>query len=155
MGSMFAARLTAARKCGLMRAMDRNRSFFWKLFHTARPLGGLLLLIVAALLALWLRKGFIEPERIGTACEKAALWWCPLRQSLLFLTRFSVIGISALVLAVISWLADPRWHARSAHAALVMGGLGLLLYNATPASIAVVLALVALAYRRETPAEAA
>tara|TARA_R110000772_G_scaffold232195_1_gene343413 strand:+ start:4825 stop:5235 length:411 start_codon:yes stop_codon:yes gene_type:complete len=122
-------------------------------FKAARPLGGLILAVAAALLGLGLRYGFIEPEQIGAACEQAGPWWCVLRRGLMFAVGWNALGLAALACALLSFLPDPRRHAMAAHGALALGGAGLVLYNATAASAAVVLALVTLALRRQGPAE--
>ena len=122
-------------------------------FTSARPLGGVALAVTAALLGLGIRYGFIEPERMGAACEQAGPWWCVLRRGLIQATGWNVVGLAALACALAGFHSDPRWHSRAAHGALVLGGAGLTLYNATAASAAVVLALVALALRRDGAAE--
>ncbi|MEQ9557245.1 MAG: hypothetical protein RIG67_15860 [Rhodospirillales bacterium] len=122
-------------------------------FKAARPLGGLVLAGAAALLGLGIRYGFIEPERIGAACEQAGPWWCVLRRGLMAALGWSVLGLAALVCALLGFLPNPRRHALAAHGALILGGAGLVLYNATAASAAVVLALIALALRRDGPGE--
>lgn len=124
-------------------------------FTSARPLGGVALAVAAAFLGLGVRYGFIEPERMGTACEQAGPWWCVLRRGLIQATGWNVVGLAALACALLSFVPDPRRHAMAAHVALVLGGAGLVLYNATAASAAVVLALIALALRRQGPAEKA
>ena len=122
-------------------------------FKAARPLGGLVLAGTAVLLGLGIRYGFIEPERIGAACEQAGLWWCMLRRGLMSALGWNALGLAALVCALLGFLPNPRRHALAAHGALILGGAGLVLYNATAASAAVVLAIIALALRRQGPAE--
>ncbi len=122
-------------------------------FKAARPLGGLALAGAAALFGLGLRYGFIEPEQMGAACEQAGPWWCMLRRGLMSAVGWNAIGLAALACALLSFLPDPRRHATAAHVALALGGAGLVLYNATTASAAVVLALISLALRRQGPAE--
>tara|TARA_R110001592_G_scaffold126065_1_gene336651 strand:+ start:1433 stop:1843 length:411 start_codon:yes stop_codon:yes gene_type:complete len=124
-------------------------------FTSARPLGGVALAVAAALLGFGVRYGFIEPEQMGAACEQAGPWWCVLRRGLMAAVGWNAIGMAALACALLSFLPDPRRHAVVAHVALALGGAGLVLYNATAASAAVVLALVALALRRQGPAEKA
>jgi len=120
------------------------------LFTTARPTGGVLLAAAAALLAAWLRWSFIEPEKIGSACAAAeAPWWCVFRQALMLATAYNLFGALPLAAAVTAILASGRRHLWAGHAALALGGVGLVLYNASLAAIAVVLAVLALAYRRD------
>lgn len=120
------------------------------LFTTARPLGGVLLAATAALLAAWLRWSFIEPEKIGSACAAAgAPWWCVFRQALMLATGYNLFGALPLAAAAGAILTTGRRHLWAGHAALALGGVGMVLYNASLAAVAVVLAVLALAYRRD------
>jgi hypothetical protein len=119
-------------------------------FHAARPVGGVLLAVVAAVVATGVRYRFIEPEALGAACEGGGPWWCAPRTLLIVATELGAFGMLALAAAVAALLIGTRRHAYSAHAALLVGGAGLILYNATFSGIAVVLALLTLAFRRES-----
>lgn len=133
-----------------MTAGDGDMRLIHILFTTARPLGGVLLSATAALLAAWLRWSFIEPEKIGTACAAAdAPWWCVFRQALMLATAYNLFGILPLAAAVGAIFSSGRQHLWAGHVALALGGVGLVLYNASLAAVAVVLAVLALAYRRE------
>ena len=122
------------------------------LFHAARPLGGVLLAVVAAVAAVGVRYRFIEPEALGAACEGGGPWWCGPRTLLIVATELGAFGMLAFAAALAAVIAGGRWHAYPAHVALLVGGAGLILYNATFSGVAVVLALLTLAFRRERPA---
>ena len=121
-------------------------------FHAARPVGGALLAVAAAVAATGVRYRFIEPEALGAACEGGGPWWCAPRTLLIVATELGAFGMLAFAAALAAVLAGVRWHAYPAHAALFVGGAGLILYNATFSGIAVVLALLTLAFRRENQA---
>lgn len=122
------------------------------LFRDARPLGGVCLAVIFALLAYWLRYAFIEPEKFGAACVTDGPWWCAPRTSLIVATEMNLLGLVAVAAAVLALLPPVRLHVWSAHSALVVGGAGLILYNATFSVAAVVLALLVLALRRQDSA---
>lgn len=119
-------------------------------FHAARPLGGVLLAIAAAVAASGVRYRFIEPETLGAACVGGGPWWCAPRTLLIVATELGAFGMLAFATALATLLVGGRWHAYLAHAALLVGGAGLILYNATLSGPAVVLALLTLAFRRES-----
>ncbi len=124
-------------------------------FGPARPLGGIVLAIVAAALGLWVRYAFIEPEKFGVACEAAGPWWCVLRRGLMMAAGWQAIGLLAIAAALTGALAARRLSSPALHVAMFTGGAGLVLYNASIASAAVVLALLGLVLRREGPTQAA
>ncbi len=130
------------------RVMSR---FFAVLFLTSRPFGGVCLSVFAAVLAIWVRYDFIEPEKLGAACADGAFWWCAPRTALIVATELGLFGIVALAAVALGGLPSIRLHLFATHLALFVGGAGLVLYNATFSTIAVVLAVVLLAYRRENP----
>ncbi len=89
------------------------------------------------------RFGAIEPEAVGRACrEAAAPWGCGLREGLIGLFHFGIlggVGTAAGLYAVFG----GRWRKPAARTALVTGGLALALYNAGLGSVAVALGLLA------------
>jgi len=120
------------------------------LFVTMRPLGGVILAVGAAAAATWVRHAFIEPEAFGTRCAQDGAWWCPARTGLIVATELNVLGLAAVAAAAVALaIGSPRIHFYGAHLALLLGGAGLVLYNATFSAAAVVLALLTLAFRRE------
>jgi hypothetical protein len=86
----------------------------------------------------------IEPEAVGRACLEAgaASWGCALRQGLIALFHFGIlggIGAAAGLYAVFG----RKWRKPAARTALVAGGLALALYNAGLGAVAAVLGLLA------------
>ncbi|MEO5336070.1 MAG: hypothetical protein H7841_04110 [Magnetospirillum sp. WYHS-4] len=104
----------------------------------------LALLVVAATAALaWVvRYQFVEPETLGNACEAAnqGLWWCSWRTGFIVFTKWRGFGIGAGILAVLAVMAPPRLAFRFVVAAMVAGGMGLLLYDTAYAATAVLFA---------------
>lgn len=119
------------------------------LFGSARPLGGVLLALVAALVAYALRYRFIEPEALGAVCASHGPWWCAPRTLLIVATQWNLFGILALAAALLAWLPKMRWRSELAHAALAISGAGIVLYNASYCAAALVLALLGLAFGRQ------
>lgn len=115
----------------------------------ARALGGALLCVASALAGYGIRYTFVEPEAMGAACERANPWWCPIRTGFIVFTRWDGFGWLAVALAaaavaalLLRRLAPSR---RFAAAALVAGGFGMILYNATlsvPAAVIAGLCLI-------------
>lgn len=115
-----------------------------------QPLPGAALAFATAIIAYAVRYGFVEPERLGVACEKAGPWWCGPRTAFIVFTEWNGFGWASLALAALSlvWMARRRDPARLALVALVIGGAGLVLYNATLSTVAVVAAVLLLAQPR-------
>ena len=122
------------------------------LFGSARPLGGVILALAAALVAHALRYRFIEPEALGAACASVGPWWCAPRTLLIVATQWNLFGILALAAALLAWLPMLRWRSELAHAALVISGAGIVLYNASYCAAALLLALLGLAFGRQDAA---
>jgi len=119
-----------------------------------QPLPGAALAFATAIIAYGVRYGFVEPEQLGAACEKARPWWCGPRTAFIVFTEWNGLGWASLALAALAlvWLARRRDPTRLALAALAVGGAGLLLYNATLSTVAVVVAVLVLAKpRHEAP----
>ncbi|MEX0693361.1 MAG: hypothetical protein WD075_02855 [Rhodospirillales bacterium] len=122
------------------------------LFRKGQPLGGVLIALIAALLAWWARYGLIEPASMGNACEQGELWWCAPRAALITATKINVFGIAALLSAALMLLPVARFRLHAAYLTFVCGGVGLVLYNASFSAVALVLAVLLLAVRRENTA---
>ena len=99
-----------------------------------------------------LRYRFIEPEALGAACAYIGPWWCDPRARLIYATEHNLFGWLSLACAAYAIVIE-RYTSYAAHAALLIGGAGLILYNATVSAVAVVLAVLWLAYRTQGPAE--
>jgi hypothetical protein len=82
----------------------------------------------------WVGLCVAEPERMG----------CQLRAMLGWLIHFGVIAYSALVVAVVAFICPGRWGKGLAVLALLIGLPALVLYSASLAVFAVVLALLRL-----------
>ncbi len=115
-----------------------------------QPLPGVALAFAAAIIAYGVRYGFVEPEQFGAACEKSGPWWCGPRTAFIVFTEWNGFGWASLALTGLAlvWLARRRDPARLALAALAVGGAGLVLYNATLSTMAVVAAVLVLAQPR-------
>jgi hypothetical protein len=95
----------------------------------------------------------VEPETLGQTCAAlAAPPWCLPRQAVIWFFHQNVIGLAAVAAGVLALLGPrrPGWaplarRFRARPAALVLGGLALVLYNAGLGSVAVVLGIVAAA----------
>lgn len=122
------------------------------LFRSGRPLGGVILALVAGIVATRLRYDFIEPEALGAACQSATAWWCAPRTALIVATQWNLFGILALAAAVAGLLPMLRANVLLAHIALAIAGAGMVLYNASYCAVALVLALLGLAYGRQDAA---
>jgi len=120
--------------------------------HGAGPLAGLLLCAAAYIVGYAVRYRLVEPEAMGAACERGDPWWCGLRTSFIMFTQWNGFGWAALALVVLAVLAAaagrPAAMRALALASLLIGGFGLILYNATMAAAAVVVALLCLARRQ-------
>lgn len=101
-------------------------------------------LIAGALIGTAVRLRGIEPEWIGFLCDPGTgPWWCSLRKALIATFRAGMLGVPAVVLALGSLLLPAGVVCRVALVvAAVLGGSGLVLYNTTLASVAVVLVLI-------------
>lgn len=115
----------------------RGRAFY-------RRLLGVLGWAGAGLIVGWAVRFFaIEPEAIGRAClETAASWGCGLRQGLIALFHFGILGGVGAAAGLYAVYGRRRWRKVATRAALVAGGLALALYNAGLGAVAVVLGLL-------------
>lgn len=84
-------------------------------------------------LGLVIRYGFLEQQAMNEACWAAtAPWWCAPRQALGTLIHVKAIGLASLVAAALA--VAFGWRA-FVLGALVLGGLGLVLYNTDFAAV--------------------
>ncbi len=112
-----------------------------------QPATGIATTVIAASIGYLLRNVFIEPEKFGSACEISNPWWCGIRTGFIVLTRANGLGLAATVLALTALVILIRGGApfRTASMAMIVGGLGLALYNATFSIAAVCVATLLLA----------
>jgi hypothetical protein len=117
-------------------------------FAARRPaLTAVILTIVFAGIGYFLRYSWVEPEAIGNMCKSAeAVWWCPARTALIVTTEWNGLGYAATLLAVLSLTSARRLSVPIAITAMTIGGMALVLYNATEAGPGLILALLRLAW---------
>jgi hypothetical protein len=93
--------------------------------------------------AMYVRYMLIESSTIGIECDAGlAATRCGVRAVAMFLFKLQLLGIGALILAVVH-LARPNIYVFGA--ALALTGLGLVLYNNGPAAVALALLIVSFA----------
>jgi len=114
----------------------------------ARPaLTAVILTVAFAGIGYFLRYSWVEPEALGNMCKSAeAAWWCPARTALIVTTEWNGLGYAATLLAVLSVFRRPRGAVMLAFAAVIIGGMGLVLYNATETGPGLIVALLRLAW---------
>lgn len=109
----------------------------------------LILLLVAVSLCLaasyGLRFALMEEGQWLALCVEAPqLWACGVRAGLGWLIHFQVLAWAALAAALLAFVLPGRWGWRLAVPALLLGASTLVLYGASLAVFAVVLALLRL-----------
>ena len=110
----------------------------------------LLAIIVAALAACVggeIRYQFYEPDIFGAICYEQNPWWCVFRSAIAVASKNYGLGwTSMLLIAVAGW---RLYSGKSANALLwvpiVLGGCGMILYDATVSTPAVLIATILLA----------
>ena len=119
--------------------------------RTLQPLPGVALAFVTAIIAYAVRYSFIEPEQLGAACEKSGPWWCGPRTAFIVFTEWKGFGWIALALTALAalWFVRGRDPLLPALLAMAAGGAGMVLYNATLSTVAVIAAVVLLAQHRQ------
>ncbi len=126
-----------------------------------QPLPGLIAAALAGAAGYAVRYGLVEPEKFGAACERAGPWWCVPRTAFIVFTEWNGFGWLSVALAAIGIAAMLRAGRATvgvhvlALGAMLTGGAGLILYNATFSSIAVVAAMLLLCRRPAAPDQAA
>lgn len=104
--------------------------------------------IVAAIVSAGVRFGIVELEFFRRVCgdDLALPLWCWPRQLLIMVFDNWVFGALSLLCALYALMRPER--TRMATAAVILGAIGLALYNAGPASVGLVIGLVTLARER-------
>jgi hypothetical protein len=125
-----------------------------RLFRESPALAAVLIAILAALAGAGIRYGFYEPDTFGAICYAEKPWWCVFRTFIAVASKYSGFGWVALALAVIAALRSfTRRPAQGlAYGAIVIGGLGLILYDTTVSTPAVLIATILLVRAPERPA---
>jgi hypothetical protein len=105
------------------------------------------LLLLLLVLPLWLAASYgvrfalmEDGQWVGTCVEQAARWECQARAGLGYLIHFRVVAWAALVLAVLGFIAPGKAGRVLAGLALFVGIPALVLYSASLAVFALVLA---------------
>lgn len=105
------------------------------------------LLALLLVLPLWLAASYgvrfalmEDSQWVGLCVDEAARWECQARASLGWLIHFRVIGWAALALALLAFVMPARSGRALAVLALLLGLPALVLYSASLAVFAVVLA---------------
>lgn len=129
--------------------------------YSLQPLPGIFAAALAFCAGYAVRYGLVEPEKFGAACEKAGPWWCAPRTAFIVFTEWNGFGWLSLALAAIAvglMVAAGRTQGQRIHTlamvTMVTGGAGLVLYNSTFSSVAVIVGLLLLC-RRLAPDETA
>jgi hypothetical protein len=118
-----------------------------RLLATRPALTAVLVAIACAGLGTVVRDYLVVPQAIGDLCGSAqAPWWCPARTGLIVAIQRDGLGYAATLLAALSIILRSRVAIALAFAAMAIGGIGLVLYNATGAALGVVPALLRLAW---------
>jgi hypothetical protein len=110
-------------------------------------LRSLLVLVVTVAVAygfaLGLRFGLVERDDLGAYCEVATpAWWCAVR---ILVIRGFLHGVYGYVSIVLAGLASWRRSAGLAYGGLVVGTLGMVLYDFTWSGVGVVASALVLA----------
>ena len=117
-----------------------------RLFRDAPAFAGVIVCIAAAFAGAAVRYWFYEPDVYGAICYYDYPWWCVFRTFIAVETRYFGFGWTALASA--SFALARIWMGAScrpyAFGALVIGGMGLLLYDTTLSAPAVLLATLSL-----------
>lgn len=102
--------------------------------------------VIAGAIAAAIRFGLIELDFFRARCEPPFPWWCWPRYLLSQAADHWVYGAVSLALGVYAVVRPTR--SAVALAAVIVGALGLGLYDAGPASVGLALGLVTLARAR-------
>lgn len=99
--------------------------------------------VAAAVAAAYgVRLGLIEPEAFGHLCAGAGPWWCRPRGALIDLLHTGVLGAAAVALGAFAIYRRRAW---AGLAAAMLGAAGLVLYDAEPGAVGVLLGALVLA----------
>jgi hypothetical protein len=117
-----------------------------KLFRDNPALLAVILAALAFLVGTGVRYWFYEPDIFGAICYADKPWWCVFRSFIAVASKFNVFGYVGLLLtALAAWriyIGKPM-HGL-AYAAIIIGGAGMILYDATVSAPAVLIATILL-----------
>jgi hypothetical protein len=119
-------------------------------FRRMQPVPGIVLAFATAMLAGIVRHNFVEPDRLGLACQTGNPWWCTPRTLFIMFSQWNGYGWASVTFAALAalWFIRGRDSMPFAMIALGFGGAGLALYNVTYSCVAVVVAGLLLTQRR-------
>ena len=117
-----------------------------RLFRKAPVVAGVIVCFVAAIAGACIRYWFYEPDIFGAICYSEKPWWCIFRTFIAVETRHYGAGWTAMALAAFAFVQIARGKRADGFAftALVIGGIGLILYDTTLSAPAVLLAALSL-----------
>ena len=117
-----------------------------RLFTRAPAFAAVVACFIAALTGAAIRYWFYEPETFGSICYYEYPWWCVFRTFIAVESKYFGLGWTATTLATIGLvrIAMGRRPHGFAYAALVIGGIGLILYDTTMSAPAVLFAALSL-----------
>lgn len=107
---------------------------------------GVVVAVLAAFAGAGIRYWFYEPDTFGAICYAEKPWWCIFRTFVAVMSKYSLFGWIAEALALLA-IVRAFMHRPAtglAYSAIVIGGLGLILYDATVSAPAVLIGVILL-----------
>jgi len=117
-----------------------------KLFRENPALLAIVVAALAACMGAAIRYQFYEPDTFGAICYAENPWWCVFRSAIAIASKHYGLGWTAILLTAIA--AWRIYAGKPANAllwiAIVLGGCGMILYDATVSTPAVLMATILL-----------
>jgi hypothetical protein len=117
-----------------------------RLFRTNPAVLAVIVAALAACAGAAIRYQFYEPDIFGAICYAEKPWWCVFRSFIAVASKNSGFGWTAtLLVAIAGWRIYAGKSANALlWAALIIGGCGMILYDATVSTPAVLVATILL-----------